>query len=806
MLHILKRDRVLVVTAALTLAVCIGAITTVFSLVDSILLRPLAYSDPGRLYWVTERFRGGAMEIATGADYYSMRKMRNVFADAAAYGAYTVNWNRPDMAEQLDAAQVTASFFSTLGVRPRMGRYLEEGEDGPNASAVVVASYSFWRSRLASDPDAIGKTISLDGTVCTLVGVMPQGFDYPRGTQVWRPLSMDESSQLPRSIMRPVRMVNIIARLAPAIRAEAADVQMEAVTRSIRAEYPKDFDSSGFLNGMQITATPLARRITGDLRPALWALTGAVGLVLLITCANLANLLLARAAARRRELAVRMALGSTRARLTRELLLESLLLALPGGAVGAAVAGLAVWALNTWKPLVLERYPAISIDLRTLAFTFGLTLFTGLVFGTAPALGATALNIQESLKAAGAQSSATGAARLRRLLVVIELSVSLVLLIGAGLLARSFVSLARTPLGFPAENLLTLRVNLTGPGYAKADNQTRYYKEGLARLRQLPMVQSAALTTDLPLGGERPYSVTRFQVAGRAPLAPAERPHSEQTIVSSDYFAVMGIPLRSGRLFGPQDSPKTPDNIIVNEAFAHAIFPDEDPLGRAILFGHNSDSRVRIVGVVGSTRGSALGDPPQPLIYQCLCQQSGNRFLSLMKVVVRTVGDPRAAVRPVESAMYAVDRTQPVFDIKTMEERVANALAPERFNLLLLGLFAAIAIVLASMGVYGVMAYLVTRRTREIGIRIAIGARPEQVQRAVLAETARLAAIAVGAGLAGAWALTRYLGSLLHGVSPFDVATFSAAALLLVSIALIASVAPSRRASRVDPVTALREE
>ena len=804
MLRAWKREPVLVTTATLTLAFCIGANTTVFSLVNSILLRPLPYADPGRLYWVTERFRGGGMEVATGADYYSLRNIRNVFAEAGAYGSSTVNWSGVEKPEQLEAAQVTPSFFTTLGVRPHIGRYLAAGEEGSKPAPVVVVSYPFWRNRLRSDPEVLGRTLALDGTVCTVIGVMPQGFDYPHGTQVWRPISMDEASQLPRSPMRPMRIVSVVARLAPGIRPEAVDAHMESITRSIQAEYPKDVAAAGFLNGMRITATPLARRVTGDLRPALWALSGAVGLVLLIACANLANLLLARMAARQREMAVRMALGSTRARLTRDMLAQSLLLALPGGLAGLALAAAAIEALNTWKPMVLDRYPAIAMDLRTLAFTFGLTLLTGLVFGAGPALGAAAVHIQEALKSSGAQGGARSGARVRRLLVITELAVSLVLLIGAGLLARSFVNLARMPLGFPAENLLTLRVNLTGTDYAKAENQMRYHEEVLDRLRRLPMVKSAAVATDLPLGSDRPYSIVAIQVAGQAPLPPGQRPQSNATLVSREYFATMGIPLRRGRIFDIQDSPTNANNIVINEAFARKIFPGEDAVGRVI--GGDNEAHRTIVGVVGDVRGSALGEETPPLIYRCLCQQSGNRFLSLMYVAVRTAGDPRAAVRAVEGQMYAVDRGQPVFDEKSMDERVALALAPQRFNLLLLGLFAGMAVVLASVGVYGVMAYLVTRRTREIGIRIAIGARPEQVRGQVLTETAWLAAAAAGAGLAGAWALTRFLGTMLYGVTALDVGTFAGAAALLTVIAIAASALPAHRASQVDPAIALREE
>jgi predicted permease len=387
--------------------------------------------------------------------------------------------------------------------------------------------------------------------------------------------------------------------------------------------------------------------------------------------------------------------------------------------------------------------------------------------------------------------------------VVAELGVSLVLLIAAGLLGKSFLNLARTELGFPAGKLLTLRVNLTGPEYATGKAQQRYYAQALERVRQLPMVRAAAVSTDLPLTGDRPFQTNSFQVAGRVPLPMAQRPHANLTIASLDFFRTMGIPLRSGRLI--QVAEKEPDNVVVNEAFARQFFPGEDPLGQRIVFGRNDANHWTIVGVVGSIRGGDLGAEPEPRMYRAI-GQSEDRFLSLMRLSVRTAGDPLGVVRAVEGQLYAVDRSQPVFDVKTMEQRVADTLAPERFQLLLIGTFAAMAVILAALGVYGVMAYLVTRRTREIGIRMAIGARPEQVRGQILRESLALAATAVAAGVAGAWGLTRYLGAMLYGVTAVDGVTFSAAALLLVAVAMAASLLPARKASRVDPVVALREE
>jgi putative ABC transport system permease protein len=800
----LRRDPILWLTATLTLALCIGANTTVFSLVNSILLRPLPFPNADRIYWVSERMGKSQAEIGIGADYYSLREAHRVFAEVGAFDTLTLNWNGREKPEQLDAAQVTHSFFTVLGARPMIGRYLAAEEEGRKAPAVVVVSYPFWRARLGGDPHAVGQTLALDGLAHTIVGVMPRGFDYPKGTQIWRPLPMDESGQRPRSVMRPMRLVNMLARRQPALTGEQLQAQMPSVTASIRAEYPPDFEKAGFLDGMRILATPLQRRITGDLRPALVVLSGAVLLVLLIACANLANLLLARAAAREREMAVRMALGSGKARVVRQMLKESLLLAVPGGLAGIALAWVAIELLNAWQPLVLSRYPPVAMDLRTLAFTVALTLITGLVFGLAPALGVSGVKIQEALKSAGSgHGGSRGSARVRRLLVVVELGVSLVLLIASGLLAKSFLNLARTELGFPADHLLTLRLNLTGPQYAAGKAQTRYYAQALERVRQLPMVRSAAVSTDLPLTGDRPFQSMPFQVAGRVPLPMAQRPQASVTIASLDFFRTMGMPLRSGRLI--QVAEQEPDNVVVNEAFARQIFPGEDPLGQRIVFGRNDASRWTIVGVVGSIRGSELGAEPEPSMYRAI-GQSEDRFLSLMRLSVRTTGDPLAVRRAVEGQLYAVDRSQPVFDVKSMEQRVADTLAPQRFQLLLIGTFAAMAVILAALGVYGVMAYLVTRRTREIGIRMAIGARPEQVRGQILRESLALAATAVAAGVAGAWGLTRYLGAMLYGVTPLDGVTFSAAALVLVAVALAASLVPARKASRVDPVVALREE
>jgi putative ABC transport system permease protein len=815
----LRREPALLLAATGTLALAIGANTTVFSVVNTVLLRPLPYPGSERIYWISERFGRMATVIAVGADYYSIREENRVFEDVAAYDSLNVNWTGGDTPEQVLAAQVTPSFFRVMGTRPMLGRYLASGEEGSEAPPAAVLSYPFWRGRLGSDAHIVGKTITIDGLPINVIGVMPQGFDYPHGTQLWRPLDMDEAAQRPRLTSRPMRLVEIVARLKPGISQTALDTEMARLTHNLLGEYPPDFNNGGFLKGFDVAAAQLQRRITGDLRPALLVLTGAVGFVLLIACVNLANLLLARAGGRQRELAVRLALGAGRASIVRQLLLESLLLAVPGGAAGVAIAAVAVAALNRYKPLLLDRYPAISLDLATLAFTFGLTLLTALVFGIAPAISSSGVRILETLKSAGhTQSGSHGAARLRRLLVAGELGISLVLLVGAGLLARSFLKLSRLPLGFPADHLVSLRVNLTGRRYASAAAQMNFYNEVLQGIRRLPAVRSAAISTDIPLSGAHPYTGMMFQVEGRAPLPMAQRPQADGAMVSPDFFAAMEIPLLAGRIFDAHDAYRqTPQAmidrgydphgsataIVVNEALARRIFPGEDPLGRTIVSGQNN--RSTIVGVVGSIRGNSLGAEAAPLIYSCACG-TGNRFLSRMAILVRTSGDPHSAIRPIEEQVYAVDRQQPVSDALTMEERLDASLAPQRFQLLLVGTFAFLATMLAAAGVYGVMTYLVTRRGREIGIRIALGARPEDVLRLMLRETAWLSATAVPAGLAAAWALTRYAKSMLFGITTLDAPSFALAPLVLVLAVVAATIGPAHRACRVDPIAALREE
>ncbi len=811
----LRRDPFLALTATVTLALCIGANTTVFSVADSILIRPLPYPHSDRINWISERYGPGQADIGAAPDYFAIREQNRSFEDVGTSDPATVIWTGIERPERLDAATASPSFFRVMGMQPLMGRVLTAEEIGPKAAPVAVLSYGFWRDRMGRDPHVIGKTIALERLPRTIVGVMPQGFDYPHGTQLWLPAAaLDRATQhFPLASNAMILIVSMVGRRKPDVTPLEVATDLKRLSFAIRPMYPEKMRHSGFRQDLTIGATPLQEYLAGPLRPALIALTGSVVLVLLIACANIANLLLARAGNRQRELAVRMALGSGRGRIIRQMLTESLVLAIPGGVAGVGLAWLAVHILNAAKPAILLRYPPISMDWRVLAFTIALMLATSLLFGAIPSLSAAGVQIQDALKSAGlTQSAGRGATRLRKLLLVAEMGISLVLLIGAGLLMRSFLHLAHTELGIASDHLLTFQINPVA--FQMGRNYNTFFSDILDRLRHLPGVRSAALTADIPLRETGLPNAAMIQVDGRPPVPPRDRPMVSNSLVSPNFFRTLGIRLDRGRIFDARDFTGVPwrawpdflqrEAVVVNEAFARRIFPGEDPLGHRLVPGNDElHSTWTIIGVVSDVRSAALGADPLPMIYRCTCA-GVNMFRG--GFLLRTAVPPETAIRAVEQQVRAVDRDQPISDVKTMDQRRDDALAPERFQLMLLGGFAGIAILLAAAGVYGTMSYLVARRTREIGIRMAMGARPADVLGMVLTETTTLVILAIAAGLGGAWALTRYIRSMLYGVTALDPATFVVTSIVLAAIVLIASLGPVKRASRIDPITALREE
>jgi len=689
----LRRDPFLALAATLTLAVCIGASTTVFSVANSILIRALPYPASERIDWIGERTGSGQPGAVAAPDYFELRKQNRIFEDVAAFSPATVNWTGIERPEQLDTANVTPPFFGVMGTQPLLGRYLAAEEQGRQAPPVAVLSYEFWRNRMGGDPQILGKTIAIDRLPRTIIGVMPQGFDFPRGSQLWLPAkNLDEATEsFPISPNKPIWIVLTIGRRKPGVTPLEAVTEMKRLTLMIGALYPEEFRKNGFRQELTFVASPLQEHLAAQLRPAIMILTGAVALVLLIACANIANLLLARAGSRYRELAVRLALGSGRGRIIRQMLTESLVLSIPGGAAGIALAWLAVEVLNDTKPAILVRYPAISMDWHVLAFTFAVMVATSLLFGSFPALSAAGIHIQHALKSASiTHSSGRGAARVRKILVVTEIGVSLILAIGAGLLARSFLHLVHTELGFRSDHLLSFRVNPVGFSFDR--NYGPFYSDVLDRLQQLPMVRSAALADDIPLA-QRELSATGFvRVIGRPMIALQDRPRISNNHVSPQFFETLGISLKAGRIFdahdfigapaGPRPDLPLREVVVVNEAFVHRMFPNEDPLGRQLAFGPDElNLRWTIVGVVGDIRSEALGAEPSSMIYHCAC--GGPLYRA--GLVVRTSVDPASIVRVVEQEVRAVDRDQPISDVKTMDQRRDAALAPERFQLMLLG-------------------------------------------------------------------------------------------------------------------------
>jgi putative ABC transport system permease protein len=777
----------------LTLALGIGVNSAIFSVVYGVLLRPLPYASPDRLVVLYGRYPQFGRTSTSLPDFQDWRARSHSFEQLAARHQGSFILTGDGEPERVIADRVTSNFFATLGVRPVLGRAFQPDEDRMGGDdRVVVLSDGYWQRRFGGDPRIVGREIQLSGRPWTVVGIAPRGFRYGRDVDLWAPTRADTT------MPRRAEYLDVIGRLKPGVTVAQASADVAAVMRQLAEQYPA---TNGRITSEVIG---LEEDLVRDARPALLAFAGAVLLVLLIACANVANLLLARAATREREVAVRVALGAGRARLLRQLLTESMVLALLGGVAGIALASWGVAAIGSTSVQFLPRQHEIDMNLTVVAFTLALSVATGLLFGLAPAMRLTRPP-QASLREGARGSTGGSLARTRNALVLTEVAVALVLSMGAGLLIRSFDKLTRVDVGFQPAGVLTYSVVFPSSKFQDAAQLPAFYQSLVERSRALPGVKTVALSADLPMSEA---SYLSYNIEGEAPPAPGagDAPTDVQPFnVSPDYFDVLRIPLRRGRLLQATDGPAAPRVAVINEEMARRVFGNRDPIGHRLTFGNPSDSRtawMTIVGVVGNVAQEGVTAGAYPQLYVPIAQ---NAFRSVF-VSLRTDRDPISLAPSARRAAREVDRDLVVNDMQPLDARVAQSIARPRVSVWLLGGFAAVALVLAAIGIYGVMAYTVAQRTREIGVRMALGADPVGVKRLVVWQGMRPALVGVAVGLLGAFQASRLIASMLYGVSKFDPLTFALVPLFLAMIALLATYLPARRATRVSPTVALQSE
>jgi len=798
--------------AVLSLAIGIGANTSIFSVANALLLRPLPYKDANRLVILWNRSPGLNIteDWFSPAQYLDIKNGHHGFEQVAIAigGNYNLTGEREP--ERVGVTRVSSNLLPMLGVSAERGRLFVPGEDSPGAAATAVLTDGMWARRYGRDPEMIGKSITINGQPYEVVGILPQRFALPRevlplldGTEqadIFLPLPLAPNA----AQIRTNEDYNLVGKLKPGVSVVQAQAELDTITARLRRDYPENYPPNG---GLTFSIVPLLEQVVGNVRPALLVLLGSVGLVLLIACANVANLQLSRAVARQQEIAVRTALGASRWRIIRQLLTESVLLALGGGALGMLMC---LWSMQWMHVLGTKSIPRlqdVGIDSRVLLFTVLLSVCSGILFGLAPALRVSRLDLNATLKDASRGSAGTSAVwghgnNVRRLLVVSELALSVVLLIGAGLLMRSFVRLQNVSPGFNAQNVLTFDLTMTGRKYGDKQAILNTYRQLWDRLEHVPEVSAVGGVTSLPLS--QAYAWTPITVEGRTPLPGEKFLNADERIVGGHYFEAMGIPLRRGRFFNQQDDASKPRVVLVDEYMAEQVWPGQDPIGKRIHIVElkSDDPWQTVVGVVGRVKQDALDSDPRIAFYLPQTQYPTRA----MTVALRSGHDPSGVWSAVKNELRKLDADLPMYYVRTMQQRVDESLARRRFSMLLLAVFAGVALALAAIGIYGVMAYLVNQGTREIGIRVALGATRRNIVSLVVRQGMTLGLSGVAIGLAGAFLLTRLIRSLLFGVEATDPVTFVGIALLLGLVALLASYIPARRASRVDPLVALRYE
>lgn len=779
------------------LALGIGANTAIFSVVNAALLRPLPYTDPDKLVRLSEDSPNVPQMSISYPNFLDWREQNKIFSGIAALQFRSLNLTGTGEPERLAGRAVSAELFDVLGVKPALGRSFATEEDRPGANPVCMISNGLWQRRFGSDPALVNKQISLSGASYTVIGVLPASYAYGTPTDVFVPIGLSADEMKERGSHPGIYAV---ARLKPGVTVERARTELIAMAARISEQYG--------MKGNSATLTPLSTAFIGDIRTTLLILLGAVGFVLAIACANVANLLLARAATRQKEMAIRTALGAGRLRIVRQLLTESVLLALVGGILGVLVA---FWGIDLLRSASADSLPStavIKLDGTVLLFTLIVSLLTGIIFGLVPALAAAKTDLHDTLKEGGRSSTAGGRRSwMRSTLVVTEVALSLVLLIGAGLLIKSFLRILDTDPGFKPQNLLTMQLALN----AKKDEGGKvlnFFNDLNGRIAGLPGVESAAFANGIPLGQA---ADTSFAIVGRPKPEPGKQPQTMLYITSPDYLQAMGIRLVKGRFFNAQDTQHSPRVAVIDETFVRQQFPDQEALGQHLAGDGKDNPDAEIVGVVAHVKHFGLDavERVQTQLYLPFNQAPDSVLPFLaprMNIIIRTTADPLNLTAAVRRQVQALDPNQPVYNVSTMEQTLDQSLATERLSMTLLAFLASLALILAAVGIYGVMNYTVTQRSHEIGIRMAIGAQPRDVFRMVIGRGMMLALIGVAFGLVGAFALTRLMTTMLYGVEPTDPATFISIAVLLTGVALLACYVPGRRATKVDPLVSLRYE
>jgi putative ABC transport system permease protein len=800
-LRFLGRGPGFTAVAVLTLALGIGANTAIFSVVNAVLLRPLQYPNAERIVAIQELSEKGSRIQVTPANFLDWRAQSTVFEHLSAIYARTANLSAGNEPERIDLAMTSTDFFQVFGLQPHAGRFFLPEEESAGHEAVVVLSYKLWQRHFGGDPSLVGKSIILDGLPYTVVGIAPQGFQYPEKTEAWVPPFQRVptlNAQMDIERARGFGFLSVVALLKPGVSVKQAHDEMTAITSGLRQQHP-DTNNNRFNR-----VVSLQTHLIGESSMAILLLLGAVALLLLIACANVANLLLARAASRRKEIAVRLALGATRWRLIRQLIVESVLLGVVGGATGLLMGWWGVDLMRGLLPVDFPRAQGIDVDLNVLGFTLLVSLVTGVMFGLVPAFQSTNPDVNEALKESARSTTGGGRSnRVRSLLVISEVALSLVLLIGAGLLFRSFLRLQAVELGFRPQSLLTFRLTPSGTNFRKDAQYSAFYSQVVERIKALPGVESVGVINTLPLVKGWTAAI---MVQGRPQLTPDKWPPVNYRSVSPDYFRTVNVPLLKGRALDDHDTDSAPRVVLVNQSLVRRDFGGEEPVGKKINFGATgSDGQpiwFEIVGVVADVRSLELNSEPTPEIYTSYLQDP----FAGMSYVVRSQVEPQSLIPAVREAVRQVDKAQPISEVREMDQLLNQAAAQPRFNSLLLGIFASMALLLAAAGIYGVMSYAVTQRTHEIGVRMALGAQTRDVFRLIIGQCMRLTLVGIALGLVCAFALTRVIATLLYGVKPTDPWTFASGALLLIVVALLACYLPARRATKVDPLIALRCE